>query len=65
LKEEVFSKDFSTDQQNYIVNEAAVDFMKIKSPIGKRFSIWNNEGHIIGVVKNFNSSNLHDAVGRL
>jgi predicted permease len=58
-----FSKDFSTDSQNYIVNEAAVDFMKMKSPIGKRFSIWKNEGQIIGVVKNFNSSTLHDAVG--
>jgi predicted permease len=58
-----FSKDFSTDPQNYIVNEATVDFMKMKSPIGKRFSIWKNEGHIIGVVKNFNSSTLHDALG--
>lgn len=58
-----FSKDFSTDRQNYIVNEAAVDFIKIKSPIGKRFSIWKNEGNIIGVVKNFNSSSLHDAIG--
>jgi len=30
-----FSKEFSTDRQNYIVNEAAVAFMKMDSPIGK------------------------------
>jgi predicted permease len=57
-----FSKEFSTDQQNYIVNEAAVAFMKMDSPIGKMFSIWQNEGKIIGVVKDFHSVSLHNEI---
>lgn len=57
-----FSEEFSTDDQNYIVNEAAVDFMKMDAPIGKMFSIWQNEGRIIGVVKNFHSRSLHSEI---
>ncbi len=57
-----FSKKFPADAKNYIVNEAAVKFMKMKSPIGKLFSIWKNEGKIIGVVKDFNSRNLHSKI---
>jgi len=57
-----FSRDYSTDPQNYIVNEAAVKMMKMDSPIGKIFSIWQNEGRIIGVVKNFNSRSLHNEI---
>lgn len=34
-----FSNQFSSDPQNYIVNEAAVDFMKMDFPISKMFSI--------------------------
>jgi putative ABC transport system permease protein len=57
-----FSKEFATDRQNYIVNQAAVDFMKMNSPVGKTFSIWNNAGKIIGVVKNFHCRSLHDKI---
>jgi hypothetical protein len=57
-----FSKDFSTDRQNYIVNEALADLMGFDSVIGKMFSIWENEGQIIGVVKNFHSRSLHDEI---
>ena len=57
-----FSKKFPSDTENYIVNEAAVKFMKMKSPIGKLFSIWKNEGKIIGVVRDFNSRNLHSKI---
>jgi len=55
-----FSKDFQTDTQNYIVNEEAVKFMKFENPVGKLFSIWDREGQIIGVVKNFHSRSLHN-----
>ena len=57
-----FSKKFPSDAKNYIVNEAAVKFMKMKSPVGKLFSIWKNEGKIIGVVRDFNSRNLHSEI---
>ncbi|MBN1482275.1 ABC transporter permease [candidate division KSB1 bacterium] len=60
-----FSREFSTDPQNYIVNEAAVEFMKMENPLGKLFSIWQNEGQIIGVVKNFHSRSLHNEIAPL
>jgi ABC-type antimicrobial peptide transport system permease subunit len=57
-----FSKEFSTDRQNYIVNEELAKLMGFKSVIGKMFSIWQNEGQIIGVVKNFHSRSLHNEI---
>lgn len=57
-----FSREFSTDNQNYIVNQAAVDFAGLENPIGKMFSIWEREGRIIGVVKNFHSKSLHNEI---
>lgn len=49
-----FSRDYSTDQKEaFIVNEEAVKMMGIQSPVGKRLSVFRNEGQIIGVVKNF------------
>ena len=57
-----FSRDFPTDVQNYIVNEEAVKLMGLEDPVGKLFSIWQNEGQIIGVVKNFHSRPLHNTI---
>ncbi len=56
-----FSKDFATDTSAFILNEAAVKSMGIKSPVGKRFS-WYKEGKIIGVIKDFNFVSLHSRV---
>jgi len=57
-----FSKEFSTDTSNYILNEAAVKAIGLESPIGKRFSLNNNWGQIIGVVKDFHHSSLHKQI---
>ncbi len=57
-----FSQDFPTDLQNYIVNEEAVKFMGLEDPVGKIFSIWQYEGQILGVVKNFHSRSLHNEI---
>jgi len=57
-----FSREYPTDSQNYIVNEAAVKFMGLKEPLGKLFSIWQDEGKIIGVVKDFHSRPLHEEI---
>ncbi|MDH4219767.1 MAG: ABC transporter permease [Candidatus Aminicenantes bacterium] len=57
-----FSRDFQTDRQNYIVNEEAVKFMGLENPVGRLFSIWQYEGQIIGVVKNFHSRSLHNEI---
>jgi len=58
-----FSEDFATDKENYILNEAAAEMTEFESPIGKMFSIWEDEGKIIGIVKNFHASSLHNEIG--
>lgn len=58
-----FSRDFTTDADSaYIVNEAAVEAMGMKEPVGKRFTLWSKKGTIIGVVKDFHYKSLHKKV---
>lgn len=58
-----FSRDYTTDAQNYIVNEALVEYTKLQPPLGKMISMWTREGRIIGVVKDFHAKSLHTAIG--
>jgi len=54
-----FSKDSAADATpGLILNEAAVRLMELEDPIGKQFSMWNHEGQIIGVVKDFHFNNV-------
>ena len=57
-----FIRNNSTDSSNYIVNETAVKLMGLENPIGEMFSMWGNEGKIVGVMKDFNFKSLHKAV---
>jgi putative ABC transport system permease protein len=57
-----FSEEYPTDKQNYILNEEALRITGLESPIGKMFSCWDDEGKIIGIVKNFNASSLHNEI---
>jgi putative ABC transport system permease protein len=62
-----FSKDFINDvKEAFIVNEAAVKAFNWKTPkeaIGKKVTwAFGKEGRIIGVVKDFNFTSLHDDV---
>jgi len=58
-----FSREYSTDQKEaYIVNEEAVKMMGMELPVGKRLSVFRNEGKIIGVVKNFHFQPLYHEV---
>ena len=51
-----FSPEFKGDSNSYIVNEKAVSVMgfNLNNVIGKRFTLWETKGTIIGVVKDFN-----------
>ncbi|MCK5145218.1 ABC transporter permease [bacterium] len=61
-----FAKEFASDSDRenpgYIINEAAVAHTGLTDPIGKMFSIWNAEGRVVGVVKDFHSRSLHDVI---
>lgn len=58
-----FSEEYATDRENYILNEEALRITGLESPIGKMFSCWEDEGKIIGIVKNFHASSLHTEIG--
>jgi len=60
-----FAKKFPTDQENYVLNEEALRMTGLAAPIGKMFSVWEDKGRIIGIVKNFNSRSLHSPIGPL
>lgn len=61
-----YNRQFSTDSSHsMIINEAAAKMFGYSNPadaVGKKFSQWNREGNIIGVVKDFNFRSLHTAV---
>jgi putative ABC transport system permease protein len=57
-----YSKEFSTDESAFVLNEAAVKAMRMDSPVGKRFSWGRRRGPIIGVVKNFHYKSLHSEI---
>jgi putative ABC transport system permease protein len=54
-----FSEEFSQDGQNFILNETAIKATGLESPLGKKFQVFDIEGTIIGVVKDFHFRSLH------
>jgi putative ABC transport system permease protein len=60
-----FSKAYPTDTANYVLNETAVEMIGYKTPVGRNFTFWGTKGKIIGVIKNFHFTSLHDKVNAL
>ncbi len=54
-----FSQTISTDKNTFILNQAAVKFSGIQSPVGKIIKALGREGEIIGVVNNTHFKSLH------
>jgi putative ABC transport system permease protein len=46
------------DSAHFILNETAVQEAGIKDPIGKRFKLWETNGTITGVVKDFHFASM-------
>ena len=60
-----FSREFSTDSQAYIINEAARKIFGWETALGKRFGFRREEvgmGQVIGVVKDFHFLSLHQEI---
>ncbi|MFM9838055.1 MAG: ABC transporter permease [Cyclobacteriaceae bacterium] len=57
-----FSRDFASDTSAIILNEAAIQVMGIKDPVGKTMKLWDEEKRIIGVAKNFHFESLHENI---
>jgi putative ABC transport system permease protein len=57
--------DFSgskADSTHFILNETAIKAARIKDPIGKKFKLWETEGTIIGVVKDFHFASMKQKI---
>jgi len=52
----------STDSLHFILNETAVREAGIKDPVGKRFKLYNHDGTIIGVVKDFHFASMKQKI---
>jgi ABC-type antimicrobial peptide transport system permease subunit len=58
-----FSPAMATDSTDaFLVNETAVKQMGMKNPIGQWVSAWSKKGHIIGVLKDYHTQSLHEAI---
>ena len=58
-----FSDKFQTDiSDSCVINETAVAAMGLDSPLGKRVYWSDFKGKIIGVIKDFHFSSLHDEI---
>ena len=53
-----FSKSYGTDTANYIINEEAARLMQMEKPVGQWLKLWDVQGQIIGVVRNFQSRKM-------
>lgn len=51
-----------SDSVHFILNETAVKTARIKDPIGKKFRLWNREGTIIGVIKDFHIGSMKNKI---
>jgi len=58
-----FSEEFPSDvPDSCVINEAAVAAMGLESPLGKRVYWDDFKGTIIGVIRDFHFSSLHDEI---
>jgi putative ABC transport system permease protein len=58
-----FSRNLSTDSLEVILNQAAIDAMGIKNPLGKWVDVFGDgRRKIVGIVKNFHFQSLHENV---
>jgi len=62
LQGRTFSSKQGADSLKLIINEAAASVMNMKPVIGEKVKIWDYEGEIIGIVKNFNFNSLQVGV---
>lgn len=63
--EMIDGRSFSPDQldgANYIINQSAARALNWKFPVGKKLSLFGNQGVVIGVVKDFHFKNLFSKI---
>ena len=60
-----FSRDYSMDTSNFILNESAVKAIGWKSPqdaVGRDFAYGGTKGHVVGVIEDFHFESLRQKI---
>ncbi len=59
-----FSEEFLSDKGNaFVINEKAVAYLKLDDPVGMKVKSWFGvEGTIVGVIKDFHTTSLHEEI---
>ncbi|MBC3785133.1 ABC transporter permease [Spirosoma utsteinense] len=57
-----FDRSFGIDSLSYLINETALAKIGYKNPIGKPLSWGQRQGTIIGVLKDFHFTSMHQAI---
>ncbi len=57
-----FSTNPSDSSVQYMVNEAFVEYMQLKDPIGQHITSWKGEGELVGVVQDFHHNSMHTPI---
>ena len=58
-----FSSEFPHDRtESVVINETALKTMDLKSPVGKRITVWGQDFRIIGVARDFHFYSLRDEI---
>lgn len=57
-----FSKQLASDSAALVLNEAAVNFMHLKDPVGKTITWQDGKFHVIGVIKDMLMDSPYDPV---
>lgn len=58
-----FSRQFGSEDDKVLLNEAAIAAMGLKNPVGQTITMWGAKKQIIGIVKNFNFESLYEPIG--
>ena len=62
FKVAIFQNHSPTDSAGYLINEAALQKIGFKNPIGKQLTMWGKTGAIVGVLKDFHYASLHEPI---
>ncbi|HXD77899.1 MAG TPA: ABC transporter permease [Puia sp.] len=60
-----FSRTFPTDSTGFLLNETAVRVIGLQHPVGATVTWGNHPGKVIGVIKDFHFSSLHQTIDPL
>lgn len=57
----LFARAFS-DTSNFVITKRAVEQMGLTDPVGQQISLWGIQGTIVGVVNDFHSRSMQEAI---